>query len=521
MNFEPQGGTALSRVVRMLVVTAVSALGLGALAGSASAGIWTEVPSGTSSTITAIEYQSDTRFWFTTAAGAIYKRNADLSGFHVVRAASAVALNDIEFQAGGQIGLAVGDGGQVLRSNNGGDSWTVVPAAGIPVSNIGDGSANQCTIAEALGDVNFVRFAGNGRAWIGGAERRLATSKPADANNVGLNGTWVDANRKNPPVAGDNCKVEQTGGFTDMFATANPDVFYLASAGFSGIAFSTDNLFGETQTKPEGAANGFEIGGRIAGDPENPNRLWAVSGAPYGNSTAQYTEDGYQTAEWFHVVNEDAHPFPSTGPTDVDFAGGTVLTAGNGGYVLTSVNGRDFSWNGGDGALTTQDWRSVSLASATQGAVGGTGGKLMLTTQANYTPSTGGPGPGGPGPGPGTTPTQTAGFSFTGKGNSLSAKIVGRKVRVRMRGAVKPPKGVSLANACKGKIKLTLKKKKTKLATKTVKLKLKKGKCRFAKTVNVPRKKIGGATSLRLTVGFQGNRVLKAGQKRYTLLITR
>ncbi len=513
----------MSRVVRSLVLTTLCAVGLGALAGSASAGIWTEAPSGTSSTITAIEYQSDTRFWFTTAAGAIYKRNADLSGFHVVRAASAIALNDIEFQAGGAIGLAVGDGGQVLRSVNGGDSWTAVPAAGIPVSNIGDGSANQCTFNVPLGDVNFVHFAGGGRAWVGGAERRLATSQPGVASNVGAAGTWVDANRKSPPVAGDNCKVEQTGGFTDMFVTANPDVFYLASAGFSGIAFSTDNLAGETQTKPEGAANGFEIGGRIAGDPENPNRLWAVSGAPYGNSTAQYTEDAYQTTEWFRVLNDDAHPFPSTGPTDVDFAGGTVLSAGNGGHVLTSVNGRDFNWNGGDGALTTQDWRSVALASAAQGAVGGTGGKLMLTTQANSTPGTGGPGPGptpGPGPGP-SGPTQTAGFDFTGKGNSLTAKIVGRKVRVRMRGAVKPPKGVSLANACKGKIKLTLKKKKTKLATRTVKLKLKKGKCRFAKTVNVPRKKVGSATSLRLTVRFQGNRVLKAGQKRYTLLITR
>ena len=207
----------------------------------------------------------------------------------------------------------------------------------------------------------------------------------------------------------------------------------------------------------------------------------------------------------------------------MDFAGGTVLSAGNGGYVLTSVNGRDFNWNGGDGALATQDWRSVALASAAQGAVGGTGGKLMVTTQANSVPSAGGPPPGGgtPVPGGGTTPTKTAGFDFTGKGNSLSARIVGRKVRVRMRGAVKPPKGVSLANACKGKIKLTLKKKKKKLATRTVKLKLKKGKCRFAKTVNVPRKKVGSATSLRLTVRFQGNRVLKAGQKRYTLLITR
>jgi hypothetical protein len=508
----------MSRVVRMLVVSAVSALGLGALSGSASAGIWTEVPSGTASTITAIEYQSDARFWFTTSSGEIWKRKADLSGFQLVRSASAIALNDIEFQAGGQIGLAVGDGGQVVRSTNGGDSWAAV--TGIPVSNVGDGSSNQCTFNVALGNVNFVRFAGNGRVWIGADGRQLATSQPASAANVGATGFWIDANRKPIPVAGDNCWIAQSDGFADMFVTSNPDVFYLATGGSEAVLFSTNNLAGSPQTKPAGSANGFTLGGRIAGDRTNPDRLWAVSGAPYGNSTAQYTEDGYQSAEWFRVVNADAHPFPSNGPSDVAFAGGTVLSAGNAGYVLTSVNGRDFSWNGGDGPLATTDWRAVALASGAQGAVGGIGGKLMLTTQANFTPGGGT----GPGPGPGTgpiTPTKTFGFSFSGKGNSLSAKIVGRKVRVRMRGAVKPPKGVSLASACSGKIKLTLKKKKKKLATRTVKLKLKKGKCRFAKTVLVPRKKVGNATKLRLTVRFQGNRVLKAGQKRYTLLITR
>ncbi len=507
----------MSRAVRMLVVTAVSALGLGALASPAAAGIWTEVPSGTASTITAIEYQSDTRFWFTTSSGQIWKRKADLSGFQLVHPASAIALNDIEFQAGGQIGLAVGDGGQVLRSTNGGDSWAAV--TGIQVSNVGDGSNNQCITTEPLGDVNFVRFAGSARVWIGADRRQLATSQPASAANVGATGQWIDANRKPIPVVGDNCWIDQNDGFADMFVTSNPDVFYLATGGSGAVLFSTNNLAGDPQVKPAGSANGFTLGGRIAGDRTNPDRLWAVSGAPYGNSTAQYTEDAYQSAEWFRITNVDAHPFPSNGPSDVAFAGGTVLSAGNAGYVLTSVNGRDFRWNGGDAPLATTDWRAVALASAAQGAVGGVGGKLMLTTQANSTPSTGGPGP-GPGPGP-TAPTKTFGFNFSGKGSALSAKIVGRKVRVRMRGAVKPPKGIRPADACSGKIKLTLRKKKKKLATRTVKLKLKKGKCRFAKTVLIPRKKVGSATKLRLTVRFQGNRVLKAGQKRYTLLITR
>ena len=348
-----QGGTAVS-AVRMLMVSALSVLALGALASPASAGIWTEIPSGTSSEITAIEYQSDTRFWFTTASGEIWKRRADLSGFDKVFGPSFVSFNDIEFQAGGDVGVAVGDGGVVLRSTTAGSngSWAsvnpVLPGLAssnpnnIPVSIVGDGSNNKCRTEVYLTDVHFVRFAGNGRVWIGGDERRIATSQTGNPATVGAIGTWKDANRKVPaaPPAESNCWLEQGDGFADMFITPNPDVFFIATSQGADVVFSTNNLTSTGQTKPAGSANGFIADGTIAGDPGNPNRLWAVSGAPYGNSTLQYTEDAYQTADWFNIVNESAHPLPSAGPGyDVDFAGGTVLTAGNAGYILHSTNG--------------------------------------------------------------------------------------------------------------------------------------------------------------------------------------
>ena len=55
-------------------VLASAALG----AEPAPAGVWIEIPSGTANTITAIEYQSATRFWFTTSAGEIYMRQGDV-----------------------------------------------------------------------------------------------------------------------------------------------------------------------------------------------------------------------------------------------------------------------------------------------------------------------------------------------------------------------------------------------------------------------------------------------------------
>ena len=47
----------MPRALRIAIVAALSALAIGALAGSASAAIWTEVPSNTTEDITAIEYR--------------------------------------------------------------------------------------------------------------------------------------------------------------------------------------------------------------------------------------------------------------------------------------------------------------------------------------------------------------------------------------------------------------------------------------------------------------------------------
>jgi hypothetical protein len=112
--------------------------------------------------------------------------------------------------------------------------------------------------------------------------------------------------------------------------------------------------------------------------------------------------------------------------------------------------------------------------------------------------------------------------SFTGPGNTLSAKIVGNRVRIRARGTIRPPAGVSVRAACKGKVKLTVKKKRKTLATRRAKLRLKNGKCRFGKTIFIKRSKVGRkTTSLRLKVSFAGNAVLKAGSTTKTLVIKR
>jgi photosystem II stability/assembly factor-like uncharacterized protein len=146
----------------MLIVTALSVLGLGALAGPASAGIWTEVPSNTTEDITAIEYQSADRFWFTTGGGKIFRRVGGT--FQQEAADLTTVFRDIEFQPGGNIGLAVGTNGRVWRSTDAGDTWNVVA---VPAG--GRQTEERCDLAdEALGDVDSVRFDGLGNAWIMG-----------------------------------------------------------------------------------------------------------------------------------------------------------------------------------------------------------------------------------------------------------------------------------------------------------------------------------------------------------------
>jgi hypothetical protein len=362
-----------------------------ALTGQASAAsIWTEIPSATTQNITAIEYQSATRFWYTTSAGAIFTRQANGS-FAQTRAPGGIPLNDIEFQSGGQIGLAVGNGGLVLRSIDGGATWA--PVTSIPVSNTTT-TFPDCKTTKPLGDVNAVRFAGNGRAWIFASGSQLATSQPPNPAQVGATGTWIDANRDthgSPDPANWTCKIYDPVYYADgladgFFVPDNPDVGYIIGASFSTVFFTANNLASSAQTKPEEAGNAGSVKRVVAGDPVNPDRMWSVNSEPYGISTTGYTRDGWQTGDRWQIGNDKVRDFPGNGPADVDYAGGTVLAAGDSGLILNSVDGVTFYYSAGDGPLATQRWNAVGLASAGEGAVGGDGGKLAVTSQANFVP---------------------------------------------------------------------------------------------------------------------------------------
>jgi hypothetical protein len=373
---------------KKLASAALAILSL-AFAAPAHADIWSPIASGTTSDITGIEYQSDSRFWFVTGNGEIFTRQPDGS-FSRRYGPSSIALTAIAFQPGGQIGVAVGQGGQVLRSIDGGATWTSVNTGGspIPVSKKSTTFAT-CDGSEPLGDVNSVRFAGAGRVWIFAEGAQMATSQPVDAANVGAVGTWTDANRDTkgtPGTTDDTCKL-LTGygeGIDDAFFTPNPDVGYICTAFFGETFLTTNNLASAGTKKAGDCGNGAIATRRMAGDPDNPSRMWAVGPGDANLSYMRYTTDAFGSSSNFQLANPDAHALGK--PYDVAFAGGTAVAVGDGGMILTSINGTTFFHNPAGGANATAGWHAVGAASATQAAVGGAGGALVITTQANVQP---------------------------------------------------------------------------------------------------------------------------------------
>jgi Photosynthesis system II assembly factor YCF48/PKD domain len=574
----------LSRAVRILIAAALSALGLGVLAAPASAGIWTPVDSSTTQNITAIDYQSDERFWIATAGGQIryreggvFKPAAGLTG--------SITFNDIAFQPGTNVGLAVGNGDNVWRSTDGGRNWTKLDPK--TINNASCGSVPNIPVDP--GDIFTIAWGANNAVYLGGAGRTVLRSQDA-----GLNFTEV-----NKTLSG--CRLPSSvPGVSDMFffpgstMRSNEALYLQARDAFGKIYYSSDGLLSAAQPRDE-SINGTETNTNLAVDPVNTNRLWATNQC--GFTCLYASEDSAASFACVCTIRNEGSE-NQIAWYDVEFAGGTIVAAGRGGQIVNSIDGVNFFYNKADGALTTKDWLAVAMASGTAAAVGGQGGSLVVTGSANFLPDiekptgtisgpgsavagqpvtftlnaadTGGsglnpasyawtsaglpgqsgnpvaftfPSPGfytvrvnfadnagnsatatksisvsqatGGGGSGGATPT----FSLSGPGNSATAKIVGNRVRVRMRGTIKAPPGVSTAAACNGNVRLTIKKKRKTLHRSRAKLKLKKGRCRFGKTVFIKRSKVGNTTRLRLKLRFKGNSVLKAGQTTKTLVV--
>ena len=422
-----------------------------------------------------------------------------------------------------------------------------------------------------------------GHAWIAGKGAQLWRSTGTGA---GLGTAWENAN----DGPGTDCNIPRD--IDGMFFVPGTESGYFIAKSFGQVYFSSNAH--TTTGNPKGAiaGNGFDQLRRAVGDPANPNRMWTVFPGD-GISYVRRTTDGWTSGLDWNIANRDRREL--TKPHDIDYAGGTLVTAGNSGLVVLSTNGADFYYEDIPGVLATQDWRAVSVADAANAAIGGTNGRLAVTSSANVLPDivpptgtisapatvrAGQPATftlnaadeGGSGINPASIRWTTAGlpeqagnpvtftfpsvgfatvrvsfadnagntteafvsvtidrassgptivptFVLTGPGNTSTAVIIGSRIRVRMKGAIRLPAGSDPAVACTGKVRLKLKKGKRTMLNRTVRVKFRNNRCRFKKTAYLSRAKVGRTRTIRLKIRFMGNTVLKAGSVSKTLTI--
>jgi hypothetical protein len=497
----------------------VALVATGACAPAARAATWSEIASGTTEDITAVEYQGPGRFWFATGAGHVFTRVGD--GFVQTASAPGVVFEDIEFQDGGPVGFAVGTNGGVLRSADSGATWT-------PVTGLAGGrqvDVNDCSGADqVLGDVDSVRFAGNARAWLAaGGTQIYRTIDGATAADVGATADgWQFINDN-----GVTCKIGRD--VDDIFPVPGSLSTYFAAKDLGTVLFSPNALATTAALRPAAAGGGTTGTRRLAGDPANPNRQWSVSSGGAGPGFVARTSDGWATSAGWMIANPEKGSI--TTPQSVDFNGGTVVAVGSAGMIAESTDGATFALDPAS-SLPAQDWRSVSLASASAAAAGGTAGRLVVSANANALPAApavvpvlaAGANAGARPPAVVVTPVRRRPlprFGFPARFKPPVAGGVarreGRFVILDVAGALRPPPGVKAASACRGRVVLTVSRARGRRRGLTEAALGLPRTCTFAKRLRVRRTRVGARRSLRLRVAFQGNALVAASSVTYMI----
>ena len=345
-----------------------------------AASIWTPVNSGTTDTISSIVYQSPTRLWYATTNGKIeyFNGSSFVTGAGITPGEN---FTDLAFQptsvpggpgTSGLYGYAVASNGDVWQTFNGGVSWTPVPP---PATRASCTDTAAATTPET--ELNAVVWSSSSTVYLLGNNSTLEkatnanTPTPAftEINKVG-SGTCAAQNDTTPT------------NLTDAaFLAANPLSGFIISQNF-GSLYATSNGFASGIKKSE-MVNNFQGNPRLAQDPANPNRVWAVDHAAGGGGCdelcLQFSTDGGVTDAHATFPNDAT---PSVGLFDVSSQGGTEVTAGSGGEIFNSVDGSKFYLQRADGALETENWRAEDAFDAQHAAVGGEGGALAVTAEA-------------------------------------------------------------------------------------------------------------------------------------------
>jgi hypothetical protein len=478
-------------LVKTALPTLLIASGLAALPSAAAAATtWTSLATGTTEEITALDYRAD-RLTFATSNGSIF--SGPPSGPFVVEASfPGVTITEVDFSPNGTQGLATADAGRLFRYASG--SWSPVdltdssydfPSGFCATTPLVPPAVRPpATPTETLLDVEW---ADDSTAYVvSGVRGRVLRSVDG-----GL--TFADASRQ----ADGTCRVNDDVTAVEAVPGA-PASLWFARTGRGRLLRTDDGLATAVTARSADVVNCTDRRVRLALDPVSPQRLSAVAVGCAGLRWG-ITGDGGQSATFVAGAAGNLH--------DVAAAPGVFLAVGDAGLIERTSTTREPVAIPASGADATTNWRAVEMLDADRAVVAGAGGRLAITSTASA--------PAG-GTDPGTPPAAGLPDQPPVTGGGLTGS--GKNFKMRVRGKIGLPAGVSEAQACRGKVKLTVGAGKRTLATSKAKV----GRnCSYKRVIKIPRSQVGELRSVRLVVAFPGNQALGKSKQRYRVRVKR
>ena len=245
-----------------------------------------------------------------------------------------------------------------------------------------------------------------------------------------------------------------------MFVTANPDVFYIAT-GYSARSSTRRTTWPRGRRRSRRARRtAFTLGGSMAGDPGNPDRMWACRRRAVRGELdrAVHVQDALPELPLVRRrrTRRAIRSRTSAPVDDVDFAGGDGPRGRErraASMQLGRRRARRSTENGADGALG-----DAGLARGRRSRRRDAGRRRRRRRRARRTDGRGAnvasrsragsrsraDTPGTP-PAPRREGQRAAPGLVHRQGQQRRAKIVGKRVRVRVRGTIKPPAGARRA----------------------------------------------------------------------------
>jgi len=363
----------MHRAVLALLLATTAAL---AAAPSASAGIWMPAASNTTDDITAVDQRGPGDVLYATANGKIFRNGTQQLN------APGVSFTDIALNPSGTIGLASAANGVLYRSTGAGAATWAQVNLGMPTRAPSSSSSFPCRgggttgSAPVTGNLVAVGWKDDSTAYVPATDEGVVLK----TTNGGT--SFTDVSRQ---VDG-TCRAGTDDVFSDVSVPPGTDLVYLVVRSFGARWVSSNGLSGTAARRGETAANCFQEAQRIAVDPANPNRSFVAAGCS-GRLSFGFSADAGTTYEFgLDYVNDNSNGSDLTGLSDVALTGGSALAVGKAGAILVSLDGLKAYFQRADGVDATTDWLAADKSSAGDAVVGGRGGRLITTTQANTIP---------------------------------------------------------------------------------------------------------------------------------------